>query len=83
MNLIIDLEELNHATGGGGLGTYSSSSLSTLWPASFDRFACLNFGHCPLFLFLSFSWVLSFYYQGWPGFINKLVVFAPYMLGKS
>jgi hypothetical protein len=24
-------------------------------------FACLNFGPCPLFLFLSFSWVLSFY----------------------
>jgi len=38
-----------------------SGSLASLWAASFRLFACLDFGPCPLFLFLSLSWVLSFY----------------------
>jgi hypothetical protein len=36
-------------------------SLTSLWPASFGLFACLDVGSCPLFLFLLLSWVLSFY----------------------
>jgi hypothetical protein len=38
-----------------------SGFLASLWAASFRLFACLDFGPCPLFLFLSLSWVLSFY----------------------
>jgi hypothetical protein len=41
---------------------------SSLWPAYFWLFVWLDFGPCPLFLFLSLSWVLSFY-KGWQGFI--------------
>jgi hypothetical protein len=37
---------------------------SPLW----GSFACLDFGPCSLFLFLSCSWVLSFY-KVWQGFI--------------
>jgi hypothetical protein len=49
-----------------------NGSLSSLWPTSFGLFAWLDFGPCPLFFFLSLSWVLSsdevwqgplFYYQ--------------------
>jgi hypothetical protein len=32
-----------------------SGSLASLWPASFGLFVCLDFGPCPLFLFLSLS----------------------------
>jgi hypothetical protein len=32
-----------------------------MWHAFFGLFACLDFGHSPLFLFLSLSWVLSLY----------------------
>jgi hypothetical protein len=32
-----------------------------LWPAFVGLFDCLDFGSCPLFPFLSLSWVLSFY----------------------
>jgi hypothetical protein len=49
-------------------GSVLSGSLSSLWPASFAPFACLDFGPCPLFLFLSIAWVLSFY-KVWQGFI--------------
>jgi hypothetical protein len=45
-----------------------SGSITFLWPASFGLFAYLDFGPCPLFLFLSLSWVLSFY-KVWQGFI--------------
>jgi hypothetical protein len=38
-----------------------SGTLSFLWPASFGLFPCLDFGPCPLFLFLSLGWVLSFF----------------------
>jgi len=38
-----------------------SGSLASLWPASFGLHACLDFGPCPKFLFLSLAWVLSFY----------------------
>ncbi len=38
-----------------------SGSLSSGRPAPFGLFACLDFGPCPLFLFLSHSWVLSLY----------------------
>lgn len=38
-----------------------SRSLTSLWPASFGPFACLDFGPCSLFTFLSLSWVRSFY----------------------
>jgi hypothetical protein len=44
-----------------------SGALSSMWPASFGRFACINFGPCPLFLFLLLSWVLSCY-GVWQGF---------------
>ncbi len=40
---------------------YLVVSFAFFWPASFGLFACLDFGPCPLFLFLSLSWVLSFY----------------------
>jgi hypothetical protein len=39
-----------------------SGSLTSLWPASFGLHACLDFGPCPKFLFLSLAWVLSFYF---------------------
>jgi len=39
-------------------GPVISGSLSSLWLASFGL---SDFGACPLFLFLSLSWVLSFY----------------------
>jgi hypothetical protein len=39
-----------------------SGSLTSLWPASFGLYACLDFGPCPKFLFLSLAWVLSFYF---------------------
>jgi hypothetical protein len=35
--------------------------LTSLWLAFFGLFACLDFGPCPLFLFLSISWVLYFH----------------------
>jgi hypothetical protein len=41
-------------------GLVLSGSLSSLWPAAFGLFSCLDFVPCPLFLFLSLSWVLSF-----------------------
>jgi hypothetical protein len=47
-----------------------SDSLTSVWHASFGLFACLDFGPCPLFLFLSLAWVLSFY-DVWQGFIIK------------
>jgi hypothetical protein len=37
------------------------SLTSLLWAASFGMFACLDFGPCHLFLFLSLAWVVSFY----------------------
>jgi hypothetical protein len=37
-----------------------SGSCTFGWHASFGLFACLDFGLCCLFLFLSLSWVLSF-----------------------
>jgi hypothetical protein len=43
-----------------------NGSITSLWPASFALFAWLDFGPCPLFLFLSLSWVLSFD-QVWQG----------------
>jgi len=49
-----------------------SGSLTSLWLASFGPFACLDFGPGPLFLFLSLSWVLSFYKVG-QGFITCLL----------
>ncbi len=39
-----------------------SGSLTSLWPASFGLYACLDFGPCVNFLFLSLAWVLSFYF---------------------
>jgi hypothetical protein len=36
-------------------GSILSGSLSSLWPTLFGLFACLDFGPCPLFLFLSLS----------------------------
>jgi hypothetical protein len=49
-----------------------SGSTTSLWLASFGLFACLHFGPCPLFLYFSLSWVLSFH-KVWQGFIiNKL-----------
>jgi hypothetical protein len=65
------LVDMLHATGGGQLveGPVLSGSLFSLWPASFGLFACLDFGSCLLFVFLSLSWVLSFY-KVWQGFIN-------------
>jgi hypothetical protein len=36
-----------------------SGSLTSLWPASFGLYACLDFGPCAKFLFLSLAWVLS------------------------
>ncbi len=44
-------------------------SLASLWLTSSGLFACLDFGPCPLFLFLSLSWVFSFY-DVWQGFIR-------------
>jgi hypothetical protein len=38
-------------------------------PAFVGLFACPDFGPCPLFHFLSLSWVLSFY-RVWEGFIT-------------
>jgi hypothetical protein len=49
-----------------------SGSHTSLCPASFGLFACLDFGACPLFLFLSLSWVLSFY-KVRQGFITCLL----------
>jgi hypothetical protein len=49
-----------------------SGSLTSLWPDSFGLFACLDFGPCPLFFFLSLAWVLSFY-KVWQGFITCLL----------
>jgi hypothetical protein len=37
-----------------------SGSFTFMWHTSFGLFACLDFGPCPLFLFLSLAWVLSF-----------------------
>jgi hypothetical protein len=34
--------------------------LTSLWFTFFGLFACLDFGPCPLFIFLSLSWVLFF-----------------------
>jgi len=51
----------------GGFGT--SGSLTYMWHTSFGPSACLHFGTCPLFLFLSLSWVLSFF-EVWYGFIT-------------
>jgi hypothetical protein len=48
--------------------TISKTILKTT--ACFGLFACLDFGPCPLFLFLSLAWVLSFY-DVWQGFIIK------------
>jgi len=39
-----------------------SGSLTSLWPTSFVLYACLDFGPCAKFLFLSLAWVLSFYF---------------------
>ncbi len=39
-----------------------SGSLTSLWPASFGLYACLDFGPCAKFLFLFLAWVLSFYF---------------------
>jgi len=39
-----------------------SGSLTSLWPASFGLYACLDFGPCSTFLFLSLAWMLSFYF---------------------
>ncbi len=39
-----------------------SDSLTSLWPISFGLYACLDFGACPKFLFLSLAWVVSFYF---------------------
>jgi hypothetical protein len=39
-----------------------SGSLTSLWPASFGLYACLDFGPCANFLFLSLAWVLFFYF---------------------
>jgi hypothetical protein len=51
-----------------------SGSTTSLSPASFGLFACLDFGPCTLFLFFSLSWVLSFH-KVWQGFIiNKLAI---------
>ncbi len=57
-----------------------SGSLTSLWPTSFVLYACLDFGPCAKFLFLSLAWVLSFYffspffgcflYNVWQGFIT-------------
>jgi hypothetical protein len=44
-----------------------SGSLSSLWPASFGLLACLDFGPCPLFLFLSLAPV-DFFLQNLAGF---------------
>jgi hypothetical protein len=38
-----------------------NGSFTSLWPASFGLYGCLDFGACPKFLFLSLAWVLSFY----------------------
>jgi hypothetical protein len=48
-----------------------SDSITSLWLASFGLLACLDFGPCPLFLFLSLSLVLSFD-KVWQGFIIML-----------
>jgi hypothetical protein len=48
-----------------------SDSITSLWLASFGLLACLDFGPCPLFLFLSLSWVLSFD-KVWQRFIIML-----------
>jgi hypothetical protein len=37
-----------------------SGSLTFVWHASFEMFACLDFGPGPLFLFVSLACVLSF-----------------------
>ncbi len=50
-----------------------SGSITSMWPAPFGLFACLDFGPCPLFPFLFLSWVLSFYYIVWQGFIYSLL----------
>ncbi len=52
-------------------GSVLSGLLSSLWPASFGLFETLDFGPCPLFLFLSLSWVLSFI-KVWQGFISDM-----------
>jgi len=39
-----------------------SCSLTSLWPASFGLYDCMDFGPYPKFLFLSLAWVLSFYF---------------------
>jgi hypothetical protein len=44
------------------------SVLTSMWHASFGLFACLDFGPCCLFLFLTLSWVLSFL-EVWQGFL--------------
>jgi hypothetical protein len=54
-------------------GPVLSCSLSSLWPAFVGLFACLNFDPCPLFPFLSLSWVLSFS-KVWHGFIILLTI---------
>ncbi len=56
--LSLSLVDMLHVIGG---GFDLSGLLSSLWLTSFGLFACLDFGTGPFFLFLFFSWVLSFY----------------------
>jgi hypothetical protein len=55
----------------------NSLVLAYVLSASFGLVACLDFGPCPLFLFLALSWVLSFY-KVWQGFITP-----PFLKKKS
>jgi hypothetical protein len=57
---------------GEGWVSVLSGSLSSLRPTFVGVFACLDFGPCPLFHFLSLAQGLSFY-EVWQDFINVTI----------